>query len=228
MTTPEERARETIDKRLDESGWIVQSRDKVNVSAGPGVIVREFPLAGGQGYADYMIFVDGKPVGALEAKPEGYPLRSVEIQTDKYTAGLAYDLSPPVIPLPFRYVSTGTETIFWNHLDPYPRSRDIFQFHRPGTLREWIDAETLPIWTHDWYPTEGPYAPDPSYPSSLRSRLQTLPPIERDFLYANQVRAVQPRFYREAPAGNSEDDRNAENRIGARVEAGAIDPTLFV
>jgi len=148
VTTPEERAREIIDTKLAESGWVIQSRDEVNVSAGPGVIVREFPLVGGEGYADYMIFVDGKPVGALEAKPEGYPLRSVEIQTDTYTAGLAYDLHPPVTPLPFRYVSTGAETIFWNHLDPHARSRDIFQFHRPETLREWIKAETLPIWAH--------------------------------------------------------------------------------
>jgi len=96
MRTPEERARQIIDKKLTESGWVVQSRDEVNLSAGLGVIVCEYPLAGGQGYADYMIFVDGKPVGALEAKPEGYPVRSVEIQTDKYTIGLAYDLKPPV------------------------------------------------------------------------------------------------------------------------------------
>jgi len=191
VTTPEERARETIDAKLAESGWIVQSRNEVNLAAGPGIMVREFALTGNHGYADYLIFVNGKPVGALEAKPEGHTLRGVEIQADKYTSGLRYDLQPPVTPLPFRYVSTGTETIFWNHLDPYPTSRDIFQFHRPETLREWIAAETLPAWAHDWYPPEGPYAPDPTYPSSLRSRLQTLPPIERDFLYANQVRAVQ-------------------------------------
>ena len=169
----------------------MQSRHEVNLAAGSGVIVREFPLTGGLGYADYMLFIDGKPVGALEAKPEGYPVRSVETQADKYTSGLKYDLNPPVKPLPFRYVSTGSETIFWNYLDPYPRSREIFQFHRPETLREWLAAEKLPEWCRDWYPIEGPYAPDPDYPSSLRSRLQTLPPLEQDFLYANQVRAVQ-------------------------------------
>jgi type I restriction enzyme R subunit len=69
MTTPEERAREIIDAKLSQSGWIVQSRDEVNLSAGPGVIVREYPLTGGLGYADYMVFVDGQPVGVLEAKP---------------------------------------------------------------------------------------------------------------------------------------------------------------
>ncbi len=191
MTTPEERAREIIDAKLAESGWIVQSRDEVNLAAGCGIMVREFALTGNHGYADYMIFVDGKPVGALEAKPEGHTLRGVEIQADKYTHDLAYDLKPPVTPLPFRYVSSGTETIFWNHLDPRPRSRTVFQFHRPETLREWVEAETLPLWTHDWYPADGPYAPNPSYPSSLRSRIQTLPPVEEGTLYANQIRAVQ-------------------------------------
>lgn len=191
MRTPEERARETIDVRLAESGWLVQSRDQVNLSAGPGIAIREFPLAGGLGYADYLIFVDGRPVGALEAKPEGHTLRGVEIQADRYTSGLAYDLHPPVTPLPFRYVSTGTETIFWNHLDPHPRSRTVFQFHRPETLREWVQAETLPVWSRDWHSQDGPYATDPAYPSSLRSRLQTLPSMDRGNLYANQVRAVE-------------------------------------
>ena len=134
MTTPEEKARERIDYQLNEAGWIVQNRDEINLAANDGVIIREFPLFGGEGFADYMIFVYGKPVGALEAKPEGYPVRSVEVQTDKYTSNLAYDLKPPVTPLPFRYVSTGAETIFWNHLDPQPRSRRVFQFHRPETL----------------------------------------------------------------------------------------------
>jgi len=136
MTTPEEKARERIDYQLNEAGWIIQNRDEINLSASPGVIIREFPLLHGAGYADYMIFVNAKPVGALEAKPEGYPVRSVEIQTDNYTSNLAYDLKPPITPLPFRYVSTGTETIFWSNLDPDPRSRRVFQFHRPETIAE--------------------------------------------------------------------------------------------
>ena len=71
MTTPEERARETIDAKLAESGWIVQSRDDVNLAAGPGIMVREFALTGSHGYADYMIFVDGKSVDVLEANLQG-------------------------------------------------------------------------------------------------------------------------------------------------------------
>jgi len=191
MTTPEERARENIDAKLAESGWIVQSRADTNLTAGPGVAIREFPMQGGHGYADYLLFANGEAVGVLEAKAEGHTLSGVEIQANEYTGGFAYDVVEPVSPLPFRYVSTGTETIFWNHLDPHPRSREIFQFHRPETLREWIEAEKLPEWAHDWYPIDGPYAPDPTYPSSLRSRLQTLPDVERDTLYPNQFQAVQ-------------------------------------
>ncbi len=66
MTTPEEKARERIDYQLNEAGWIIQNRDEINLAANDGVIIREFPLFGGEGFADYMIFVYGKPVGALE------------------------------------------------------------------------------------------------------------------------------------------------------------------
>ncbi|MEN6368648.1 MAG: DEAD/DEAH box helicase family protein [Thermotogota bacterium] len=192
MTTPEQRAREVIDKKLAESGWVVQSRDEINLSAGPGVAVREFVLEPGHGHADYLLFVDGKAVGALEAKPEGYPLTSVEGQGAKYTAGLPYSISAsaPVSPLPFVYLSTGSETKFANGLDPEPRSRSIFQFHRPETLRAWVEADTLPQWIHDWHPETGEYAHNPKRPSSLRARLQAMPPVLRGSLYDNQFRAV--------------------------------------
>jgi len=192
MTTPEQRARETIDAKLAESGWMVQSRDEINLSAGPGVAIREFILEGDHGHADYLLFVDGKAVGALEAKPAGYTLSSVELQGAKYTAGLPYSISAsaPVSPLPFVYLSTGSETKFSSGLDPEPRSRTVFQFHRPETLRHWLEADTLPTWAHDWHPEGVPYAPDPKLPSSLRARLQAMPPVLRGSLYDNQFRAV--------------------------------------
>ncbi|MGH6689944.1 MAG: hypothetical protein ACREF4_04595, partial [Gammaproteobacteria bacterium] len=69
---PERRAREQIDAALVASGWIVQDRDEMNLSAGQGVAVREFRLTAGHGFADYVRFVDGKAVGVLEAKPQGH------------------------------------------------------------------------------------------------------------------------------------------------------------
>lgn len=82
--SPERRARVKIDAALVEAGWVVQSRTEMNLSAGRGVAVREFKLKSGHGFADYMLFVDGKAVGVVEAKPEGHALSGVEIQAQKY------------------------------------------------------------------------------------------------------------------------------------------------
>ena len=139
--TPEERARQNIDAALAASGWAVQDRAELNLAASRGVAVREFPLEGG-GYADYLLFVDGHAVGVLEAKPEGHTLSGVEVQADKYTRGLPAALDTPVRPLPFMYLSTGAETKFTNLFDPDPRSRRIFQVHRPESPAEWLGAAT--------------------------------------------------------------------------------------
>ena len=66
--TPEEEARQQIDEKLRNAGWIVQSMKELNIYAGRGVIVREFPTDTGP--VDYAIFVDGVPVGVIEAKPD--------------------------------------------------------------------------------------------------------------------------------------------------------------
>lgn len=148
--TPEQQSRQQIDAPLEAAGWIIQDRAEMNLSAGPGVAVREFKMASGHGYADYLLFVGGKAVGALEAKGAGYPLISVELQADKYATGLPALLNLPVNPLPFVYLSNGVETRFINWLDPDPKSRAISanlpEIHRPETLAEWIAAETLDAW----------------------------------------------------------------------------------
>ena len=144
--TPEQEARQRIDAALVEAGWIVQNRGEMNLAAGRGVAVREFKMAPGHGFADYMLFVDGQAVGVLEAKPVGYTLSSVELQADKYATGLPAGLNLPVNPLPFLYVSTGVDTRFINGLDPDPKSRRISHLphiHRPETLSDWVKAETL-------------------------------------------------------------------------------------
>ena len=186
-TGPEQKARENIDRALAEAGWAVQDRDGINLSAARGVAVREFKLAHGHGFADYLLFVDGKAVGVLEAKPEGHTLTGVEVQSDKYSTGLPAGLDPPVEPLPFLYQSTGAETRFTNLLDPDPRSRRVFQVHQPQTLAEWLGAETLDAWVkgHGGYT-----AADDTKPSSLRARLRAMPPVQQGSLFANQLRAV--------------------------------------
>ncbi len=194
--TPEQKARGSIDVSLRESGWLVQDRADVNLAAGPGIAVREFRMAPGHGFADYLLFVQGKAVGVLEAKPAGYALGSVELQADKYATGLPAGLNPPVNPLPFLYLSSGVETRFINGLDPDPKTRAISanlpHIHRPETLAEWISAETLDVWVKRLHAEGGGLytAADDTRPSSFRARIKTMPPLDPGSLYSNQIEAV--------------------------------------
>ena len=86
--TPEEHARKTIDEALHNAGWDAQDVSHVNVNAAQGVSIREFPLKAGYGTADYLLYVNGKATGALEAKKVGTTLSGVEIQTEKYSEGV--------------------------------------------------------------------------------------------------------------------------------------------
>jgi type I restriction enzyme R subunit len=135
----ERQAREEIDRRLTAAGWSISDANRVNLSASRGVAVREFPLPG-HGAADYLLYVDGKAAGVIEAKKEGTTLTGVETQSAKYNHGLPKDLPAWDRPLPFAYESTGIETRFTNALNPTPRSRPVFAFHKPETLAEWLDV----------------------------------------------------------------------------------------
>src|ERR1700730_2655932 len=141
MPSPEELAREKIDKLLTECGWILQNRSTINLAAGQGIAIREGLLKGGD-EVDYLLFVEGKAIGTVEAKPEGHTLTGVEEQSGKYGKGLL-DVYPKWRdPLPFAYESTGVETQFTNQLDPSPKSRNVFAFHKPETLLEYLEPET--------------------------------------------------------------------------------------
>src|SRR5258706_9022257 len=137
---PEEQAREKIDRLLAAAGWLVQNLGEANIHAGRGVAIREFPLTAGFGVADSLLYVDAKACGVLEAKPEGVTLTGVEIQSGRYAQGLPDQLPAWRRPLPFLYESTGVETHFTNGLDPEPRARNVFAFHQPGTLADWLGA----------------------------------------------------------------------------------------
>jgi type I restriction enzyme R subunit len=85
---PEEEARETIDRMLDLAGWEIQDFQDASIYAKRGVAIRNFTLAAGQGFADYLLYVDGKAAGGIEAIKAGTTLTGVEIQSDKYKNGL--------------------------------------------------------------------------------------------------------------------------------------------
>ena len=140
MRSPEELAREKIDRLLTQCGWRLQNRSTINLSAGQGIAIRE-ALLKDRDEADYLLFVDGKAIGTVEAKPEGHTLTGVEEQSGKYGKGLL-DIYPKWHdPLPFAYESTGVETQFTNQLEPSPKSRNVFAFHKPATLLERVEPE---------------------------------------------------------------------------------------
>ena len=133
---PEQIARDNIDRQLIACGWIIQKYKDKNVFAGIGVAITEYPTETGP--ADYALFVDGKPVGIIEAKreEEGHKLTVHEDQAEDYaTAKLKYLNNEK---LPFVYLSTGEVTSLTDFRDPKPRGRNVFTFHRPETLRNWL------------------------------------------------------------------------------------------
>jgi len=164
--TPEQKARREIDAKLVASGWLVQDRDDLDLTAGRGIAVREFPMKSGFGFADYLLYLDRKAVGAVEAKAAG-TLTGVEAQSAKYAAGLPDNLPAHRRPLPFLFESNGAVTFFTNGLDPKPRSRKVFSFPRPETLAEWV-----------------------SQSATLRAKLTHLPPLGDAGLWKVQHQAI--------------------------------------
>ncbi|MBR0067773.1 MAG: DEAD/DEAH box helicase family protein, partial [Kiritimatiellae bacterium] len=132
--TPEAKARQAIDKRLEQSGWIIQDMREVNPMAALGVAVREYPTSTGP--VDYALFVDGKPVGVVEAKrdDEGENITTVEAQSGRYATSTFKYVSVDYR-IRFAYEATGKLTRFTDYDDEKYRSRDVFSFHRPETLR---------------------------------------------------------------------------------------------
>ena len=121
--TPEQKARREIDAKLVASGWIVQDRDDMDLTAGRGIAVREFVMKSGFGSADYLLYLDRKAAGAVEAKAEG-TLSGVEPQSAKYAAGLPDKLPAHNRPLPFLFESNGAVTVSYTHLT-LPTNREV-------------------------------------------------------------------------------------------------------
>lgn len=162
---PEQLARDIIDKQLLACGWVIQSKNQINLNASTGVAVREYQTDIGP--ADYVLFVDKKPVGIIEAKraEEGVHLTMHEDQSEGYATATLKHLDND--PLPFVYESTGDVTRFTDYRDIKPRSRPVFTFHRPETFLEYIKQD-----------------------KSLRTRLQDIPALPVEGLRDCQIVAI--------------------------------------
>lgn len=173
--TPEQQAREKIDGQLEACGWAVQDFASLNIHAARGVAVREYPLRWREGaeirsgFADYLLYADGSAIGVIEAKPAGHTLEGVVVQSKRYTEGLDKHVPAKQRPLPFAYESTGEVTQFTNGLDPEPRSREIFTFHRPEEL---LRLQGLG-------------------PAQLRGMLREMPELPKGRLWDVQYEAIQ-------------------------------------
>lgn len=163
---PEQRARDQIDRMLAASGWVIQNKSNLNPAAALGVAVREFTTDAGP--ADYVLFVDRKAVGVIEAKraEEGHHLLAAEEQAEEY-AGAKLKWVNNSEPLPFIYESNSLVTRFRDQRDPKPRARTVFSFHRPETLQEWLTQS-----------------------ASLRARLNAFPELPVETLRDCQVSAI--------------------------------------
>ena len=163
---PEQIARDKIDLMLKEAGWIVQSKNEVDLGAGRGVALREYQAE--TKFADYVLFVDKKPVGIIEAKKEdeGHKLTVAEDQAKEYSVAKLKYLDND--PLPFVFESTGTITRFRDTRDPKPRGRTVFWFYKPETLAEWLQKD-----------------------KSLRSRLLDIPALNETGLRPAQIKAIK-------------------------------------
>jgi type I restriction enzyme R subunit len=163
---PEDRSRAALDGQLARCGWIVQSRDELNLGAGPGVAVREFGT--GAGPTDYGLFVDKQFCGVIEAKPAGTTLSGYSDQAARYITEAPEWLGVDAKDRRFEYVASETEILFRDHADPSPRSRRVFAFHRPETLRRWLNE-----------------------PLTLRTRLRRMPPLVTEGLRTCQIEAIE-------------------------------------
>ncbi len=193
MANPEQQARVEIDRLLQAAGWAVQDIADVHLHAARGVAIREFPLNPGHGFADYLLYVDGKACGVIEAKKPGTTLTGVEIQSAHYLQGLPAGLPAWRRPLPFAYESTGIETHFTNGLDPAPRARNVFAFHRPEMLAEWLQA--IPVATVLTTDGAAPRAEAQAPPATFLARLQSMPELVTEWgdfkLWPAQITAIR-------------------------------------
>ena len=187
---PEQLARIDIDKLLTAAGWQVFDLKDANIHAARGVAIREFPLNTGFGFSDYLLYIDGKAAGVIEAKKQGATLTGVEVQSGKYAQGLPSALPAWRRPLPFLYESTGIETHFTNGFDPAPRARNVFAFHQPDTLAEWLaHTHTTTVLSTGDGSAPSANAPDATFLARMQ-HMPPLPPRQLADLWPAQITAI--------------------------------------
>ncbi|MCM1087162.1 MAG: DEAD/DEAH box helicase family protein [Muribaculaceae bacterium] len=164
--TPETKAREKIDTKLVKAGWLIQDMSRFNPIAALGVAVREFPTSTGP--VDYVLFVDGSPVGVIEAKKDdsGENITVAEKQSKRY-ANSKLKYNNVDYRIRFAYEATGTLTRFTDYDDKKYRSREVFSFFRPETLKYLLEQ-----------------------PDTVRNNLKNFPELDTTGFRKCQIKAI--------------------------------------
>ncbi|MCD9519223.1 DEAD/DEAH box helicase [Photobacterium phosphoreum] len=165
----EEQARLVIDQKLISAGWTIQDKKRLNLYEGKqgihGIAIREMDTSTGP--VDYMLFIEGKACGVIEAKKDGVSLGGVAGQSERYSLSKSAFTQRWMDDLPFTYEATSEEIRFCDYRDPKARSRNVFHFHKPETLKKWLEEE-----------------------KTLRARMLDLPELDIEGLRSCQIDAI--------------------------------------
>lgn len=166
IMTPEERARVVIDKKLEQSGWTIQDMKQLNLTASLGVAVRECPTSTGP--VDYALLVEGRPIGVVEAKKSeaGENITVVEGQSARYVKS-TFKRVQQECKIRFAYEATDKLVRFTDYDDIKYRSRTVFSFHRPDTLKRLMMA-----------------------PNTIRNNLKLFPALDETGFRKCQIKAI--------------------------------------
>lgn len=130
---PEEKARKKIDMMLKKAGWSIVPRDQY--SPGVSAVAIEEGILKGNLEADYLLFLEGKAIGVLEAKKESVSLDDIVAnQAENYTHKLLSMYQYWENPLPLIYLSNGKELLFKNAKIPESTYQKLDAMHTPKEM----------------------------------------------------------------------------------------------
>ncbi|PZH11341.1 hypothetical protein C1I97_13195 [Streptomyces sp. NTH33] len=121
---------------LTEAGWVVRDdSDAPHELLVRGVAVRGAAQPDQAAGPDYVLRVDGQPVGTVEVRPRGKDLRAALARPGEADTPSTASAEQR---MPYTYATDGVRVLFQNGDDPEPRFREIFSFHQPDTVARWL------------------------------------------------------------------------------------------
>jgi len=178
-----------IEVWLRAAGWAIQDADDLKIPKSGGMAARALPLTRDYGRIDFLLYVEGKAAGFIEIDTESHVLPGVDPFAEKYRRGLPIILPVHTRPLPFLYQSNGVQIRFMNLFDSEPHSRPLFAFHRPDTLKAWLEDGMIGSLPRDMAAADS--FEHGRRGATLQERLWiNMPPVEEEGLSLEQCDAI--------------------------------------